>query len=145
MQVTILHILPSWLATAIARASALTAQSTHPDHRMACLVIGRKGVLTQGWNSFKSHPKVKAASGKEEKIFLHAEIHALVRGHRNVRGATAIVVRIRRNGAPGSSSPCQMCYLALLEAGIRDVVYMNREGQWVIETISETRLLEHKA
>jgi tRNA(Arg) A34 adenosine deaminase TadA len=89
-------------------------------------VYDRRGrLLSTGQNSYsKTHPRQAALAakvGRPLRIFLHAEISALVR----CRGE-AYKIRITRldaQGNPRLAKPCPICELAIKEAGIRVVEY----------------------
>lgn len=90
-------------------------------------VYDKKGrVLAIGYNSYtKTHPtqaRFARLAGAGWKTYLHAEIAALVK----IRGSTPFAIRVERYGADGSprlSRPCPVCWLAIEEAGIKEVSY----------------------
>ena len=87
-------------------------------------VYDKKGnILSVGYNSYiKTHPYQAALAkkhGKEEQIYLHAEIAALVK----VRGEPyeIYVERYYRNGEAALAKPCPICQRAIEEAGVKVV------------------------
>lgn len=58
-----------------------------------------------------------ARVGQHKKIYLHAEIAALVK----CRGIPykIVIERFGSNGEPRNASPCPICSLAIKEAGIK--------------------------
>jgi deoxycytidylate deaminase len=71
---------------------------------------------------------------EENKIYLHAEIAALVRCQHAPH--TLYVGRLLKNGDAGMSRPCEVCQLAIREAGIRYIVYVDEKGVEQTEAIA---------
>ncbi len=89
-------------------------------------VYDKKGrVLSTGKNSYtKTHPKqamMAARCGHHHKVYLHAEMAALIR----CRGEAykIKIERYNRKGAPLLAKPCEICELAIREAGIKFIEY----------------------
>jgi tRNA(Arg) A34 adenosine deaminase TadA len=96
-------------------------------HQLTATVFDKKGnVLSIAGNSFsKTHPEQKRLAyrcGLHHKIFLHAEIAALIK----VRNGTPYKIKVERYdncGNPVLAKPCPICELAIKEAGIKFVEY----------------------
>lgn len=89
-------------------------------------VYDKKGrVLAVGHNSYtKTHPRqadLARRVGAERKAYLHAEVAAIIRA--GDRGFRIHIERHRRNGEVGLARPCEICWLAIEEAGIKEVTY----------------------
>lgn len=81
---------------------------------------GRK--ISEGKNWYeKSHPvqaKYARMVGREDAIYLHAEIHAITKC-RNLEDAHKIVIsRYDKNGHPRLAKPCPICQAAIDDVGI---------------------------
>lgn len=78
------------------------------------IIYDKKGnILSIGKNSYvKTHPlqaRTAKKVGEPEKIFLHAEISAIVKC-RNIDKAHKIVVfRFDKKGKPAMAKPCKVC------------------------------------
>ncbi len=69
--------------------------------------------------------------GRVHKVFLHAEIAALVRAKREVH--TLIIARILHgNGNIATSKPCPVCEAAIKAAGVKKVYYTNENGELIL-------------
>lgn len=93
---------------------------------ITAIIYDKKGrVLSVGKNSYvKTHPKqAKHASkvGLPEKIFLHAEMDAIIRCRDLSRAHKIVVVRVTKSGAYGKAKPCPVCKSGIKEAGIKNV------------------------
>ncbi len=97
-------------------------------HALTAIIYDKKGrVLSIGQNNYtKSHTvqaKYAKSAGKPENIFLHAEIHAIIKC-RNLRKAHKIfIARHDKKGNPRLAKPCEICQGAIKEAGIKVIEY----------------------
>ena len=102
---------------------------------VAAATLDKRGnIIAIGQNSFtKTHPLMKSYSNRIEgkhKIYLHAEISALIKSKRRVY--SMVVVRITRTKKFALSKPCPVCQLAIKESDIRKVYYTNDAGELVL-------------
>jgi len=109
------------------RCIELASQLQNRKQRVAAIITDKKGrILSSGTNSYtKSHPLqayyCELATKENHKIFVHAELQALV----HLKGQVAdkiFVARVSKNGTPLPSSPCPICRLAIRDAGIHEVI-----------------------
>jgi deoxycytidylate deaminase len=88
-------------------------------------------------NPTKSHPtqaRYASMSGNVDKIFLHAEISALIKSIKTKKDPhTIVVVRVKKDGSFGTSKPCPVCQLAIEETSIKNVIYYDGYN-FVMET-----------
>lgn len=102
-----------------------------PQHMMAS-VFNKSGVLLNwGVNSYvKTHPlqaKYAAVVNQHARIFLHAEISALVRARDFVH--ELVVVRFNPTTKElRPSKPCLICMEAMRMAGVKRVHFINKKG-----------------
>jgi tRNA(Arg) A34 adenosine deaminase TadA len=93
---------------------------------ITAIIYDKRGrVLSIGKNSYvKTHTKqayYAEKAGLPDKIFLHAEIHAIVKC-RDIKKAHKIsVMRFDKKGNPLNSKPCPVCESAIKESGIKIV------------------------
>lgn len=93
---------------------------------LSAVIYDRKGrVLSVGQNSYvKTHPLQAAHAkkvGRDEKVFLHAEIHAIVRCRDLSRAHKIFVSRWDAHGNAVLAKPCPVCMSAIEAAGIEIV------------------------
>ena len=92
-------------------------------------IFDKRGkVLAVGNNSYsKTHPlQIHTAkqAGRPDAMFLHAEIHALTKLKNNADKAHRIYIeRYSKHGDPLPAKPCEICTLALQNAGIEIVEF----------------------
>ena len=108
------------------------AESSKSRKKVGALLLNKNKVITQGVNQdTKSHPfqaKLADMVGLSEKIYLHAEISALVK----CKSEADTIVVARLGGHNGdelrNAKPCPICSLALEQAGIEHIYYTTDEG-----------------
>lgn len=113
-------------------------------------VFNKQGKIT-GWatNDYtKSHPIQKhfaQLAGQPHKIYLHAEILALLRASKFPNDINSIEVYRYHplTGLMQLAKPCKVCLTAMIAFGIKKVNYTTPEG-WVYGKTPEEILAEHK-
>ncbi len=102
--------------------------STHPDHRMAAVIVKNGAVMAQACNhSWRGSHAETRALGRN-----HAEFRRGVRDRRPddaYNGATIYVVRANW----GCSKPCDMCRDFIEAAKMKAVVYIDENRQFTKE------------
>jgi len=85
----------------------------------------RDRVLSVGQNSYiKTHPyqaKLAKKVGEINKIYLHAEVHAITRCRDLSKAHKIRIFRYDSKGNPMIAKPCNICSTAIIAAGI-DVI-----------------------
>jgi tRNA(Arg) A34 adenosine deaminase TadA len=92
--------------------------------QITAVIYDKRGrVLSVGQNSYiKTHPMQATHAqkvGEPEKIYLHAEIHAITRCPDLSRAYRILVSRWDRQGRPMLAAPCAVCKSAIDAAGIQ--------------------------
>ena len=108
------------------------AESSPSKKRVGAMLLKKNKIVSTGVNKeTKSHPlqaKLAEMVGLDEKIYLHAEISALVR----CKSDADTIVVARLGGHSGNelrnARPCPICSLALKEAGIQHIYYTTDDG-----------------
>ena len=93
---------------------------------ITAIIYDKRGkVLSVGKNSYcKTHPlqhKHAEKVGLPDKIFLHAEIHAIALCKRLDKAHKIVVMRFDKSGEPGNAKPCPVCQSAIEATGIKVV------------------------
>ncbi len=96
-------------------------------YKIAAIITNKRNkVLSIGWNSYsKSHPKQLRWAKKNHnshRIFLHAEISAIIRCKDGIP-YHIYVARVNRKGEARLAKPCKICKMAIMDVGIKKVVY----------------------
>jgi len=108
------------------------AESSRSRKKVGAVLLNKNKPITQGVNQdTKSHPlqaKLAEMVGLHEKIYLHAEISALIKCKSDAD--TIIVARLGGHNGDElrNAKPCPICSLALKEAGIEHIYYSTDDG-----------------
>ncbi len=91
---------------------------------LKAVIFDKKGkVLSIGWNDYtKSHPYMKELSANFDepyKIFLHAEVAAILKCRDLSKAHRILVTRVGRSGRLLLAKPCKICQSAIDAAGIK--------------------------
>lgn len=115
----------AWLDLAVKLALDSTCRQRH-----GAVIVIRNSVLGLGTNKFRNHPRVM-------DDFDHCSRHAEAAALRSVikrsswvdlRKAVVYVARVGSHGTLRLSRPCDACWSALKDAGIRTSVYTTDTG-----------------
>lgn len=112
----------SWLHRAFRLAEFSPCKQQHG----AVIVKGGR-MLSTGFNTYRNRP------GDDIPMFdraIHAEEAAIrMLDNGRAQGAKIYVARKRRsNGEPGLSRPCDRCYQAIVEAGIKEIIFTENKA-----------------
>lgn len=119
----------------IKRAVRVAHNSTYRWKHGAVVAKGNK-VLGWAPNKFRNAPLVD-----EKNVSDHAEratLRELLKTREDLRGCTIYIARINRAGDTAMSRPCPDCMKAIIDAGIKEIVYTNEVGTYSIERIELT-------
>lgn len=94
------------------------------EQDMTAIIYDKRGViLSVGRNSYvKTHTimaKLGASVGLEHKIYLHAEVDAIIKCRDISKAYKIFVSRTMRDGTLGLAKPCPVCSKAIELSGIK--------------------------
>ena len=97
-------------------------------HNVTALIYNKRNKLvSMGKCDYtKSHPlqaKHAKAVGQDYKIYLHAEIAALVKLKDWSKAHRIEVFRYTKDGKPANAKPCKICERAIKFDGIKEVIH----------------------
>lgn len=109
----------------LARDVAINAQ-VERSFILGAVLVRNNRVISQGFNNpFKTH----SISAGTRSGSIHAEMDAVVGINRDhVRGSDIYVYRHAVRYGASISKPCIHCRMALMQAGIRRVFYIDNNG-----------------
>ncbi len=98
---------------------------TYSRFRVGAAIFLGNRLVSIGWNKDKTNPNAHSVFRWE-----HAELSALIgTSKHDLSRATIYVVRVTRRGVIRMAKPCGDCQKKLKAAGLRKVVYTNRNGK----------------
>ena len=100
--------------------------SSKQRHTLTAIIRDRKGVvLSVGQNSYtKTHPLMADLAKKAnmpDRIYLHAEVHAIVRCQDISKAHSIEIFRFNKEGKPVNAAPCKICQSAIQATPIKRV------------------------
>jgi deoxycytidylate deaminase len=103
-------------------------KGTRKKYSLTATIYDKRGnILSTGTNSYtKTHPyqyHLAKQVGRKDAVFLHAEIQAIIRLKHNPNAHKIVIERTGNNGDPLPASPCDICKLAIKNAGIKVIVH----------------------
>lgn len=110
------------------KASKIASFLESNKQKICAIITDKKDrILSIGVNNYnKSHPVMKLYAEKYDnpnKIYLHAEINALVSLPYGKKPYSIYISRIGFNNKPLLAKPCKICQRAIEDAGIKNIYY----------------------
>ena len=107
---------------------ASTRSDLVKSSRHASAIIYKGQILSIGNNKRKSHPLMLRFNKDSPKIFLHAEIDAIIKTVNNhgieiLKDCTLYVLRTTKSGRIASSEPCVICKEIIKAFNIQQVFW----------------------
>jgi tRNA(Arg) A34 adenosine deaminase TadA len=109
------------------------------EHRMAALLVLKNEIISTGFNTSKKHPVALKYARSKAAIYPHAEILSIHNASKKLdiedfRKTVLYVARVKRTEprSPfvwGMAMPCEGCRRAIIQFGIKKVVYTTDNGQ----------------
>lgn len=92
-------------------------------HNLKAVIFNKKGhVLSTGFNNYlKTHPYMKKLAVRNltpEKLYLHAEVAAILRCKDLSKAHRILITRVGKSGDLLLAKPCKICQTAIKAAGI---------------------------
>ena len=116
-------------------ALAASKLSNIHKYKIGATISVGKEIISTSFNQAKSHPIQKHYNKKRDKTahewsYLHAELSAIlkVKNKEQLRGATIFVARTKQDGNSGMARPCAACMQAIIDSGIKKIVYTTEDG-----------------
>lgn len=91
--------------------------------RVGAVIFNKKQLISKGYNSSsksikKLHPKFQKWHGS-----VHAEVDAIIKAKKNLKGCDMIIVRVNRKNELKLAKPCSDCMKYMKYVGIRKIFY----------------------
>jgi tRNA(Arg) A34 adenosine deaminase TadA len=107
-----------------------TAKTSPSRRKIGAVLLKKSKVVATAVNlEKKTHPwqaKLAKKVGLCEKIYLHAEVSALIKAKEDAD--TIVVARVNTQNKLRMAKPCPICAFALEQAGITNIYYTTNEG-----------------
>jgi deoxycytidylate deaminase len=108
-------------------AITIASKLANKKQRICAIITDKRGrIVSTGCNSYtKSHPRMAyycEVTKQQHKIFLHAELDAIIKTKRKIPN-TIYIARVDKQGIPLPCQPCEICKLAIQDAGIKNIIH----------------------
>jgi dCMP deaminase len=101
-------------------ALMISGRSADPKHKVGCVIVSEDNtqVFAVGYNGDqKGGPNLRESEETGKSGFIHAEINALIKCDYNTSKNKKMYLTL---------SPCCVCAKAIINAGIKEVVYLEK-------------------
>jgi len=107
------------------KAIKIASVMQNKKQNIVAIISNKKGhLISIGKNSYSKTSPFQAYYAKkcgcQPKIFLHAEIDALI--HCKDKPHTIYVARVNKKSQPLPAKPCPICSMAIKDAGIKRII-----------------------
>lgn len=121
------------------RRAVDVAQTSEYRWKHGAVIAKNSKILGSAPNKFRNSPSVDP-----DNVSDHAEratLRELLKVRSDLRGCTIYIARINKAGQTMMSRPCVWCMWAIIEAGIKEIVYTNDLGSFSVEQIQHGQLI----
>jgi len=111
---------PSWDTIWLQFAQTIGCRSLDSKHKVGCVIISEDNtqVFAVGYNGdHKGGPNKRESDEVGKSGFIHAEINALIKCDYNTTKHKKMYLTL---------SPCDICAKAIINAGIKEVIYAKK-------------------
>ena len=118
------------MTSAFRRAHKMCQESTNVIP-MGAVIVKKGKIISASCNQeLKTHPYIKEYGHHNYIKSIHAELSAIlkVKNRDQLRGATIVIYRERKDKSFGVARPCAMCYEIIKRFGIKKMQYTTENG-----------------
>ena len=120
----------------MAKNASTLSDEPRKRHRVGCVVVDKKRVISSGYSSMKTSPLQKKYNRErftaDTPHTLHAETHALkhfVNNHTvDMSKVSVYIYRELSDGSTGMARPCPSCMKLIRDLGIKHIYYTTPDG-----------------
>lgn len=99
------------------------AHKSNHKQKVGCVIFNKKILLSKGYNTTqksvkKLHPKYQRFPNS-----VHAEVDAIIKARKCLKGSTILVIRINKKNQLRISKPCLNCLTYINHVGIKNIFY----------------------
>lgn len=109
------------------------AEKSDHKQRVGCVIFDKKIILSKGHNS--SQKSVKKLHPKFQRWIysVHAEVDAIIKAKKNLKGTSLLVIRINKNKQFRLSKPCKNCMKYIEHVKIKKIFYSVPQFPYIVE------------
>lgn len=99
------------------------AQKSNHKQRVGCVIFNKKILLSKGYNTTQKSVKKLHPRYQRFPNSVHAEVDAIIKARKYLKGSTLLVIRINKNNQLRISKPCFNCMTYINHVGIKNIYY----------------------
>jgi deoxycytidylate deaminase len=109
------------------------ANKSNQKQKVGCIIFDKKKILSKGYNT--SQKSIKKLHPKFQRFpySVHAEVDAIIKARKDLKGSNILVVRINKNNQLRISKPCSNCMKYIEYVGIRNIFYTIDRYPYVVK------------
>ena len=116
-------------------AIAAAKLSDHQFKLGAAITKGKRVISIGANQSKKTHPIfIQRNKYNTYCIKIHAEVACILKARQDIRGCKIFVARVNNHGL-SMAMPCILCRGFIKESGIREIIYTDLQGNWMVEKL----------
>jgi deoxycytidylate deaminase len=111
----------------LAKAISEALKSSH-KHKVGSVIFDKKRVFSTGRNYPSKSVKHLKNKFKKWNSSIHAEVDAIIKAKRDLKGMSMLIVRVSKSGL-ALAKPCKYCLEYCNHVGIKNIYYSNELGE----------------
>ena len=119
-------------STLIKQASEIAQKSEHKQ-RVGAVIYKNRYIISKGYNTAMRSVRSISKQFLKMDFSIHAEVAAIIKARRTLKGYDILVVRINNGGELRNARPCEYCLGYLDYVGINNIYYSTNLG--IIEKV----------
>ncbi len=111
------------------------ANKSNYKQKIGCIIFDKKIILSKGYNTAQKSAKKLHPKFQKFPFSVHAEVDAIIKARRDLKGSNLLVVRINRFNQFRLSKPCRNCMKYIQYVGIKNVFYSIDRYPYIVQLI----------
>ena len=111
----------------ILKKAVCEASKSKHKHKVSAVIFDKKRIFSIGRNYPSKSVKHLKNKFKKWNSSIHAEVDAIIKAKRDLRGMSMLIVRVSKSGL-ALAKPCKFCLEYLNHVGIKTIYYSNEKG-----------------
>lgn len=99
------------------------AKKSNYKQQIGCIIFDKKIVLSKGYNTPQKSVKKLHPKFQRFPFSVHAEVDAIIKARKDLKGSNLLVVRINKYNQFRLSKPCSNCMKYIEHVGIKNIFY----------------------
>lgn len=111
----------------------MEAKKSHEKQRVGCVIFKQKKIISKGYNTSQKSVKRLHPRFQRWPHSIHAEVDAIIKAKKNLKGCSLLVIRINNNSQFRMSKPCSNCSKYIEYVGIKNIFYSISNYPYIVK------------